>query len=217
MKALTARERGERHLREAGYSKFRDGGDIHADEAADKRMISKAIHEHDDQMHGGKHTHLKLRRGGPVHGEKPHGRPDRRARGGDVHDQPHDAMGNVNANSARARGGRLGGKHKTIININAAQKGDPAREQMAHQAGVQQGAQMGARAVAARMGGGAGGPPMAPPRPPMMPGAMPAAPAPGGAPPGAAMAPPRPPGPPGMMARGGAMRDGRGRFVGGAV
>lgn len=152
------------------------------------------------------HKAKKRARGGHIPGMEAEGRPDRRARGGE-----HKHKG------------------KVTININAAQKGDPQHEQMAHEAGIQQGAKMGAQAVAAKMAGGAGGPPpMAggPPRPPMgapmmpPPGGPPMM-GPGGPPPGAGGPPPggMPPRPPGMMARGGAMhkRDEHGRFIGGAV
>lgn len=55
----TARDRGHRMLREAGYA---SGGDV----AQDKRMVTKAIRQHETQEHGGKHSKLKLAKGGPV-------------------------------------------------------------------------------------------------------------------------------------------------------
>lgn len=52
--------------------KFRSGGmaksdmkeDMKMDKAQDKAMIKKAIKQHDDQLHGGKPTKLKLKSGG---------------------------------------------------------------------------------------------------------------------------------------------------------
>ena len=40
-----------------------------ADLAADKKMIKKAIGQHDAQMHGGKKTTLKLRAGGKTNSD----------------------------------------------------------------------------------------------------------------------------------------------------
>lgn len=152
----------ERQLREGGYHRPRDGN-IHGDARADAKMVRSAINQHDDQLHGGKKTKLRLKSGGRVHGEEPGCRPDRRARGGET-----------------------GKKHgKVQITVNAAPAGDPQREAMARQQGVQQGAQMGARAVASRLAGaGGGGPPPGgvPMRAPMA-GGPPMAPAGAGGPP----------------------------------
>lgn len=41
----------------------------HDDLAADKKMIKKAIGQHDAQMHGGKKTTLKLRAGGKTNSD----------------------------------------------------------------------------------------------------------------------------------------------------
>lgn len=192
------RHTAERQLREGGYHRRKDGniyGD--ADARADARMVTKGIHQHDRQMHGGKLTKLRLKSGGRVHGEEPECRPDRRARGGET-----------------------GKKHgKVQINVNAAPQGDPQREAMARQQGMQQGAQIGARAVAARLAGaGGGGPPPGgvPMRAPMA-GGPPMAPAGAGAPPmQRPVVPPGGGGPP-VMARGGWLRDRHGRFAGGQV
>lgn len=206
-----ARARGGRMLRESGY---------HEDNNAS--MIKSAMHQHSQQKHaaGKSHvgeTHLKLRRGGKVHGKEAAHRPDRRARGGMISiDQPDDADGNDVKDSGRARGGKVGAKRVQIV-VNAGPKGDPQREQMAHQAGIQQGLAVG---KSAGMPHPAGPPPGAMPGGPpagMPPGAMAGKPPMG--PPGGGM-PPRPMGPPpgaGMMARGGAMRDQHGRFMGGRV
>jgi hypothetical protein len=44
------------------------GGDMDAE--ADKKMVAKGIHEHEDHEHGGEHTELHLAHGGVV-GEHP--------------------------------------------------------------------------------------------------------------------------------------------------
>ena len=233
------REHAARMLREGGYARHKDG-DIHADAAADKKMVVKAVHQHDQQLHHGKHTHLKLRGGGKVHGKEAECRPDRRARGGEIGvthglkaEKHEETVGEWAPAERRAAGGHIGkkAKHsKVIVNVHAAPEGDPQREQQAHQMGMQQGARMGAQAAMQRMAGagGGGGPPAGQMRPPggmaggPPPGGAPGGPMPGGgAPPGAGMAPrPMPPGagaPGPMMASGGAMRDRLGRFTGGAV
>lgn len=48
----------------------------------EKRLIRRAVGEHDTQLHGGKRTKLKLAGGGKVHGAASAPRLDRRARGG---------------------------------------------------------------------------------------------------------------------------------------
>jgi len=55
----SAKDRGHRMLREAGYA---SGGDV----AQDRKMITKAIRQHETQEHGGKHSTLKLAKGGHV-------------------------------------------------------------------------------------------------------------------------------------------------------
>jgi hypothetical protein len=37
-----------------------------ADIAADKKLVKKAIKQHDTQLHGGKKTTLSLKKGGPM-------------------------------------------------------------------------------------------------------------------------------------------------------
>lgn len=165
MKSQKPHERGARMLRTAGYKR---GGGIDDDSAEDAKQIASGVHQHEAHLHKGeKKTKLKLKVGGAVHGEGEESRPDRRARGGSA------------------------GKHKSkvTININAAQKGDPAREQMAQQAGVQKGLMIG-RAMPHPAGPPPGAPMPPPGGAPMMP--------PGGAPP---MMAPRPPmaGPPAGM------------------
>lgn len=211
-----------RMLRESGYSEFKSS-DIHQPgEGAAKSAVGK----HEAHLHPGQ-PKTKLRGGGRIKGEHAKARVDRRARGGSITEcQPDDDMGNNVKDSGRARGGHVGkGKGKTVININAGgdKGGDQQHDQQVFQAGAQQGAKMVAQKLA---GAGAGGPPRPPgagpmPPPGMPPGGMPPG---GGAPPGAM--PPRPPmmpppggPPPGMPmhARGGALRDRKGRFLGGGV
>lgn len=46
-------------------TEMKKGGEVHSDIVKDKAIVKKAIRMHDDQLHGGKATHLKtLRRGG---------------------------------------------------------------------------------------------------------------------------------------------------------
>lgn len=55
---------GEEDRAKGGRVRRKDGGGA-MDKAQDKKMVTKAIHEHDKQMHGGKGlTKLKLRKGG---------------------------------------------------------------------------------------------------------------------------------------------------------
>ena len=43
---------------------MKKGGKVHDDIAEDKKLIKKAITQHDEQLHGGKKTTLKLAKGG---------------------------------------------------------------------------------------------------------------------------------------------------------
>lgn len=56
-KANKAREGGDAHV--GGYAK---GGDVEQD----KKLIKKALRQHDKNMHGGKHEEIKLKKGGYV-------------------------------------------------------------------------------------------------------------------------------------------------------
>ncbi len=74
--------RATKLLRAHGY---RVGGEVShrdPDAAEDKRMVEKAVHQHEKHEHGGNLTKLKLKTGGAVHGEHSAARPDKRARGG---------------------------------------------------------------------------------------------------------------------------------------
>lgn len=134
--------------------KFCDGGyasggrlNNETDAAKDKRMISKAVGQHETHDHPGTpKTKLKLRSGGKVSGAKPAGRADKKGRGG----------GKVNIN---------------IIEPAAAE----GEKKQAAMQGLQAGAKLGAAQAAKAMAPGAGGPPPpgagAGPMPP--PGAMP--------------------------------------------
>ena len=83
-----SRDRAAKILRQAG----------HTDVKQDEQLITKAIHEHEDADHGGKHTALKFKHGGKVDGR------EARAHGGRL---------------SRAKGGRAKG---TTVNILVAGK-----------------------------------------------------------------------------------------------
>lgn len=140
---------------------YKTGGDV----KQDKVLVKKAVTEHENALHSGKHAKLRLKAGGNVTGKQPADRPDRRARGGKI--------GTV------------------VINVKTGGQDDQAKEKAAAQAGLQKGVQMGAQMAASKMAGGpppgpAGGPPPGPgpggPSGPMMPpppmGAGPGAPPP---------------------------------------
>jgi hypothetical protein len=162
-----------------GHRHLAHGGRV--DEAEDKKMITKAVHEHEDHEHGGKHTKLKLRDGG--------------------HTDGHEGKKHL---AKRARGGGMkhkGGKSTKVQVIVAPQGDTEGARQQGLQQGMQQGAVMGARAAAQKMAGaraGAGAPPGAPPG-----GGGPPQPSPGG---GGGMAPAGPPRPPTMAPQQGMMR-----------
>ena len=64
----TPHERAKRHLKDGGYTGGH--GEAKSDASSDQRMIRSAITQHDDQLHGGKKTRLKFKRGGHVDGKK---------------------------------------------------------------------------------------------------------------------------------------------------
>lgn len=163
--AEDARSRAHEHLSKYGYG---HGGEL----GQMKTIAKRAIREHENAEHGGKHEHLKLKNGGHVKGASSESRPD------------------------RARGGHAGGKGKIgAVNVvigKGDEAGDQQKEQMAakmgQQQGIKAGMQLGARMAAQKMAGGppggagTAGPPMGapPPRPPMAGpgGPMPGAPGP---------------------------------------
>lgn len=199
------RARARKMLCSGGY---KGGGEI----KEMKTIARRAIHEHEVEKHEGKPTHLKLKSGGAVHGNKSEGRPDRKARGGSTEERREDESDKLNAghmkqgdsgemgeNEGRARGGgaekkgKSGGKSgHTQINIAI---GNPEKEQMAHQQGMQEGAKAIVQKLAGAGAGGpppgAGGPPPGGPPPgmarPPMAGPPPGGPPPGAPPPGAMM------------------------------
>lgn len=65
-----------------------------SDEAQDKKMVKRAMGEHNSQLHPGKHTKLALKDGGAAEGHRGHHRLDR---------------------AARARGGKAKGSHVNVI------------------------------------------------------------------------------------------------------
>lgn len=86
------RERAEKILKEHGYGVVKDIAD---------HEIGKAVSEHDNQRHGGKKTHLKLKHGGAAKGKTPEARLDRkpRAAGGrnKGHKEPKVSVNVINA------------------------------------------------------------------------------------------------------------------------
>ena len=58
---------GGRSAREAAHAGFKRGGKVHMDAPADKKLIKKALRQHDEHMHGGKHEDIKLKKGGRTH------------------------------------------------------------------------------------------------------------------------------------------------------
>lgn len=164
MKCETMQQVAARQLREGGYAR---GGAISKteDDRQDKALVRLGVREHENALHGGKHAPLKLRRGGKVPGEASKERPDRRARGGAMECRADGGMmpGEPQHSGHHKRGGK--GKIGAVNIIIGKGGDDPAKQQMAAQAGLRQGIAMGARAAAAHPPG----PPMPPPgaRPPM--------------------------------------------------
>jgi hypothetical protein len=204
---MTPQERGRRMIREAGYA---SGGAIKDDDAEDKALVKKGIGQHENQEHGGEHSKLTLKGGGTIKGGAPPFSPGRKSRaaGGGVGD---DTQG-------LKSGGKVKGKPGIgKVNIVIAHGGPPGG-----------GAPPGGPPMPPHPPPMAGPPPGPPPGPPMGGPPMGAHPPMGGPPPGLG-AGPMPPGPaggppPGMMPRppqgiasGGRVRDGFGRFVGGAI
>lgn len=146
-------------------SGYRSGGHLQTardDHAEDKAMIREAFHEHDEQLHHGKKTRLRLADGGMAMGDQPASRPDRSSRG-------------------------KKGKAHTNINIVMApgQSGQQPPQRVPVPVPVPARPPMGAGAPPIPPGGGMppGGPPPRPPGPPMPPPGLAGGP-PGGMPPG---------------------------------
>lgn len=112
-----------------------------ADVAADKAIARKAIRQHENAQHGGKHETLKLKAGGDVLGATPKSRPDRIGRGA----------------------------KKVNINITKVDAGGPSDRAMAAKMGVRHGIKLGAAMAAPKapmaMTGPAAGPTMGGPPP----------------------------------------------------
>lgn len=169
--------------------KFCDGGwasggrlNNEDDTAKDKRMIRKAVGQHEGHDHAGKpRTDLKLKAGGEVAGAKPAARADKRARGGAM---PESAMGHGPSKAPKPQAKGSGKGHVTV-NIVEPAAAEGEKKQAAMQ-GLQAGAKLGAAQAARGMAPpGAGGPPPgAPPPRPMMPPPGAGAPPPGMMPPG---------------------------------
>lgn len=147
---------------------YKAGGHLGRDEdkSEDVAMIKEAFKEHDDQLHGGKPTRLKLKHGGAAEGEKAEERMDRPKR------------------EHHAKGGHAGKKGGTKVNVVVMPQG--------HDPGMGGGLAGGPPP----MGGGAPPPrpPMAPPPAAAMAPKPPMGPPPGMAgappPPGMGMRPP---------------------------
>jgi hypothetical protein len=164
----TPGERGKEALEKAGY---KTGGSVTMPKV--KRVVKRAVREHETEEHGGHHGKITLKHGGEVPGERAKHRPDRqrRADGGGI--------------EGRAMGGEAprkgGGKPKVgavNIKIKTGSGQDGAmKEQMAQRAGMQQGMRMGAALGARQAARGMNRPPMPPSggagpmggAPPMMP------------------------------------------------
>ena len=149
MEHESAEHRAHRMLRDGGY---KGGGEV----KVAKRVVRKALREHENAEHGGKHEKLKLKAGGAVHGEQSEHRPDRRARGGETMAKP------------------AGRKGAPTINIHVGGGGAGAAK------GLALGARLGAAKAMQAMGGGQGAPmPAAAPPGAPMPGMDAGAPMPG--------------------------------------
>jgi hypothetical protein len=175
-------------LRDGGY---KGGGEVKVARRVAKRVATRALREHENAEHGGKHEALKLKHGGEVKGSAPASRPDRRAMGGET--MPH------HGGSGKSKG-KIG-----TVNIRVGNAPEALQaEQMGRQQGTAIGAKLASAAPRPPMGPMPGGAPTGapPPRPPMMP--------PGGAPgmPSPAMRPP------GVMKRGGRVKRAEGGATG---
>jgi len=145
-------KRAEAYAKRAGYAR---GGAV-SDDAADKKMVTAGVHQHESNMHKGKpKTKLALKSGGRVEGSASIPRLDGKGRRG----------GNVNV---------------IIQGTNPAEKQEAAKAGL--QKGVQVGAQLAMQQVAAKMGGAGGPAPGAGAPPPGAPGPAGAMPPPGAGP-----------------------------------
>lgn len=135
-KANEAREGGDKHV--GGY---KSGGDVEQD----KKLVKKALRQHDKNMHGGKSEEIKLKKGGlakkAAGGEAEAPAPEPKyedwkklqtgkgpAEGqGDKTSPPGGTMMPKKAKGGRAerkRGGRAKGKTNIVISINAGKPDD---------------------------------------------------------------------------------------------
>jgi hypothetical protein len=76
LRTETPMQRGAKMLRDSGY--HADGGKVTM--ARVKKTVKRAVTEHEDEEHHGKHGVIRLKAGGAVKGKKPAHRPDRKAR-----------------------------------------------------------------------------------------------------------------------------------------
>lgn len=98
MSKYDGKGRAQEILKSAGY---KDGGDV----KQDKKLVEKAVHQHEAHDHKGeKKTKLKLKEGGHVKGEKTASRLDKMARGGKAKHHKGDAKTKVNVIVAPSAG-----------------------------------------------------------------------------------------------------------------
>jgi len=205
------------------------------DEAADKILVTKGVHDHEKAMHKGSPlTHLNLRDGGHAEGHSGRHRLDRarRADGGKVDSIYRDRNGGEGASNSGK--GRDASGEKDAARMHAEQKRDVdhyARDRFADGGHTKRGGKASHVNVIVAPGQGparpvpipvpaagiGGAPPPRPPMPPMGAGGPPMGGPPPGGMPGAGM-PPRP-GMPMPMAPGGIRRNGgrAGRADGGSI
>lgn len=118
------------------------------DDAKDRRMVMRGIREHEDAMHGGKHTKLKLARGGRA----------RRADGGDCEVEGKAAGGRLDRASGhtkrihRQAGGMMPGAAPGAM--PGGQQLTPQQIQQAQQMRAQQGAMPAAQGIPGAKSGG---------------------------------------------------------------
>ena len=101
---LVTGPRGEAYVPPARMGR-KAGGKV--DEAQDKKLVKKAFRQHENAEHGGKHSELKLKKGGTA----------KKAGGGDIDDMPRyneDAVSKSIASSNRS-GRKIGSKEGKAI------------------------------------------------------------------------------------------------------
>jgi len=90
-------------LHRAGHKGFAHGGHVDADE--DAGMVKSGVRQHENDLHGGKHSKLHLKDGGHVEGERGHHHMAHRARGGKTHGGKHTKVNVIIAPQGGGGGG----------------------------------------------------------------------------------------------------------------